>query len=75
VPNGKGADYTVVTDTACEIGAAWNKSSGKTVKAYISARLDSPFLPNGNSEVHSISRHPCQTLGPQMPRTPSHQSG
>jgi uncharacterized protein (DUF736 family) len=44
-PNAKGADYTVLTDSGCEAGAAWNKSSGKTGKAYISARLDSPFLP------------------------------
>jgi uncharacterized protein (DUF736 family) len=45
VPNGKGADYTVLTETGCEVGAAWNKTAGKTGKAYISARLDSPFLP------------------------------
>jgi uncharacterized protein (DUF736 family) len=44
-PNDKGADYRVLTDTGCEVGAAWNKSAEKTGKAYISARLDSPFLP------------------------------
>jgi uncharacterized protein (DUF736 family) len=44
VPNGKGADYTVLTETGAEIGAAWNKTAGKAGKAYISARLDSPFL-------------------------------
>ena len=45
VPNGKGADYIVLTDTGCEAGAAWNKKAEKTGKTYISARLDSPFLP------------------------------
>jgi uncharacterized protein (DUF736 family) len=43
-PNGKGADYRVLTDTGCEVGAAWNKTAAETGKAYISARLDSPFL-------------------------------
>ena len=43
-PNDKGADYRVFTDTGCEVGAAWNKTAEKTGKAYISARLDSPFL-------------------------------
>jgi uncharacterized protein (DUF736 family) len=44
-PNDKGADYRVLTDTGCEVGAAWNKTAAKTGKAYISVRLDSPFLP------------------------------
>ncbi len=44
-PNDKGADYRVLTDTGCEVGAAWNKTAEKTGKSYISARLDSPFLP------------------------------
>jgi hypothetical protein len=26
-PNDKGADYRVLTDTGCEVGAAWNKSA------------------------------------------------
>ena len=43
-PNDKGADYRVLTDTGCEVGAAWNKTAEKTGKAYISARLDSPYL-------------------------------
>jgi uncharacterized protein (DUF736 family) len=45
VPNGKGADYTILTETGCEVGAAWNKTAKETGKAYISGRLDSPFLP------------------------------
>jgi uncharacterized protein (DUF736 family) len=45
VPNGKGADYSVLTDTGCEVGAAWNKTAKESGNAYISARLDSPFLP------------------------------
>jgi uncharacterized protein (DUF736 family) len=44
-PNDKGADYRVLADTGFEVGAAWNKNAEKTGKAYISARLDSPFLP------------------------------
>ena len=43
-PNSKGADYTVLTGTGCEVGAAWKKTS-KDGKAYISVRLESPFLP------------------------------
>ena len=43
-PNPKGADYTVTLDGA-EAGAGWKKiSRGKGV-AYVSVRLDSPFLP------------------------------
>jgi uncharacterized protein (DUF736 family) len=34
----------VLTDTGCEVGAAWNKTAEKTGKTYISARLDSPVL-------------------------------
>jgi uncharacterized protein (DUF736 family) len=44
-PNSKGADYTVVTETGCEAGAAWKKTSREAGKAYISVRFDSPFLP------------------------------
>ena len=42
-PNEKGADYTITTETGCEAGAAWKKTS-RSDKAYISVRLDSPFL-------------------------------
>jgi uncharacterized protein (DUF736 family) len=47
VPNasGKGADYTILTETGSEVGAAWNKTAKETGKAYISARLDGPFVP------------------------------
>ena len=44
-PNTKGADYTVQTETGCEVGAAWKKTSKEGDKPYISVRLDSPFLP------------------------------
>ena len=44
-PNAKGADYTVMTETGCEAGAAWKKTSKDGGKPYISTRLDSPFLP------------------------------
>ena|SRR5579863_3959215 len=45
-PNSKGADYTVImTDTRVEVGAAWKKTAKESGKAYISVRLDSPFLP------------------------------
>ena len=43
-PNSKGADYTVTTSTGCEAGAAWKKTS-KDDKAYVSVKLDGPFLP------------------------------
>lgn len=43
-PNAKGADYTVMTETGCEAGAAWKKTS-KDGKAYVSVRLELPFLP------------------------------
>jgi uncharacterized protein (DUF736 family) len=40
----QGADYIVIlTETASEVGAAWNRSAKG--KSYISVRLDSPFLP------------------------------
>jgi len=44
-PNSKGADYTVQTETGCEVGAAWKKTSKEGGKPFISVRLDSPFLP------------------------------
>jgi len=44
-PNTKGADYTVMTETGCEVGAAWKKTSKEGGKPFISVRLDSPFLP------------------------------
>jgi len=44
-PNTKGADYTVQTETGCEAGAAWKKTSKDGGKPYISVRLESPFLP------------------------------
>jgi len=42
-PNEKGADYTVTLD-GTEVGAGWNKTSREKGKAYVSVRLDSPFL-------------------------------
>jgi uncharacterized protein (DUF736 family) len=46
VPNSNGPDYTVLTETACEVGAAWKKTSKDGKKEYLSVRLDSPFLPD-----------------------------
>src|SRR5216683_6829515 len=43
-PNSKGADYTVQTETGCEVGAAWKKTSKDGSKTFISVRLDSPVL-------------------------------
>jgi uncharacterized protein (DUF736 family) len=44
-PNTKGADYNVTTETGCEAGAAWKKTSKDGKKDFVSVRLDSPFLP------------------------------
>ena len=44
-PNARGADYTVMTETGCEAGAAWKKTSKDGGTAYLSVRFDSPFLP------------------------------
>jgi uncharacterized protein (DUF736 family) len=44
-PNANGPDYIVMTETACEAGAAWKKTSKDGTKEYVSVRLDSPFLP------------------------------
>lgn len=44
-PNTNGADYTVMTGTGCEVGAAWKKTSKDGKKEFVSVRLDSPFLP------------------------------
>jgi uncharacterized protein (DUF736 family) len=41
---GKGVDYTVTVDGAVDLGVAWKRHSGKTGKAYLSVKLDSPFL-------------------------------
>jgi uncharacterized protein (DUF736 family) len=45
VPNSNGPDYIVLTETACEAGAAWKKTSKDGKKEFVSVRLDSPFLP------------------------------
>jgi len=42
-PAERGADYQVTTD-AVEVGAAWKKTAKDTGKAYLSVKLDSPFL-------------------------------
>jgi uncharacterized protein (DUF736 family) len=44
-PNTKGADYTVMTETGCEAGAAWKKTSKDSKKEFVSVKLDSPLLP------------------------------
>lgn len=43
-PAEKGADYQVTLD-GIEVGAAWSKTGRESGKAYLSVKLDSPFLP------------------------------
>jgi uncharacterized protein (DUF736 family) len=42
-PQTNGADYRLMTDNGCEVGAGWKKTA-KYGKSYVSVRLDSPFL-------------------------------
>jgi uncharacterized protein (DUF736 family) len=44
VPATKGAAYEVQTDSGCELGAAWHKTSERGTE-YHSVQLDSPLLP------------------------------
>ena len=44
VPAEKGVDYRVMIG-AIEVGAAWKKTGKESGKAYLSVKLDSPFLP------------------------------
>jgi len=39
-----GVDYRVTLD-GIEVGAAWKKTARESGKAYLSVKLDSPFLP------------------------------
>jgi len=58
VPAPKGAAYNVLTDSGCELGAAWAKTS-KDDKAYHSVKLDSPFLPKAlNCALFSSTQNP-----------------
>lgn len=43
----KGIDYlvTLQSDKGIEVGAAWNRVGKENGTQYISAKLDSPFLP------------------------------
>jgi len=43
-PAEKGADYKVTLD-GIEVAAAWKKTGRESGKAYLSVKLDSPFLP------------------------------
>ena len=43
-PATKGADYRVLIG-AIEVGAVWKRFSKESGKAYLSVKLDSPFLP------------------------------
>ena len=43
-PAPKGADYKV-TIGGVEVGAAWKRTAKESGKAYLSVKLDSPFLP------------------------------
>jgi uncharacterized protein (DUF736 family) len=62
-PAERGADYPVTME-GVEVGAAWKKTAKDTGKAYLSVKLDSPFLAtpvNGapmllNSIKNSISK-------------------
>ena len=40
---GKGIDYSITHD-GFDLGAAWKRHSSKTGKAYLSVKLDSPYL-------------------------------
>jgi uncharacterized protein (DUF736 family) len=42
-PASKGADYQVTMD-GIEVGAAWKKTARESGNAYLSVKLDSPFL-------------------------------
>ena len=42
-PAERGADYQVTMD-GVDVGAAWKKTAKDTGKAYLSVKLDSPFL-------------------------------
>jgi len=44
VPAEKGVDYRVMVGEV-EVGAAWKKTGKESGKAYLSVKLDSPFLP------------------------------
>jgi uncharacterized protein (DUF736 family) len=44
-PASKGADFQVTLD-GIEVGAAWKKTGRESGKAYLSVKLDSPFLPS-----------------------------
>lgn len=43
---GKGVDYVLTVDGnhGFDLGVAWNRHSSKTGKAYLSVKLDTPFL-------------------------------
>ena len=43
-PAERGADYRVIMD-GIEVGAAWKKTAKETGNAYLSVKLDAPFLP------------------------------
>jgi len=43
-PAEKGVDFRVKFGTV-EVGAAWKKTARESGKAYLSVKLDSPFLP------------------------------
>ncbi len=43
-PAEKGVDYRVLIGDV-EVGAAWKRTAKKTGEAYLSVKLDSPFLP------------------------------
>lgn len=42
--NDKGADYTVLTESGCEVGAAWTRTSRDAKKPFVWVKFDSPLL-------------------------------
>jgi uncharacterized protein (DUF736 family) len=58
-PASKGADYVItMTETGTEVGAGWKKTGKESGKAYISVRLDSPFLPEPLNVVLFAAKEP-----------------
>ena len=58
VPNSNGPDYIVLTETACEAGAAWKKTSKDGKKEFVSVRLELalPARPGQRRAVSSQGR-------------------
>jgi uncharacterized protein (DUF736 family) len=44
VPKTKGADFDIVTEGGCDVGAAWKMTARESGKDYLSVMLDGSFL-------------------------------